>query len=263
MPQRFRRLPPAMLLCIAAAACTGRDTRAEIARLSARVDSLAVTVTAMNTVLQAGANSPDGDTITVSDIGAASLGVETAPVTVIEFTDYQCPFCAQHSKTTFRAIQQQFVDPGVVRYVVRDLPLGMHPLAEKAAHAARCAGQQGKDKYWRYHDELFESQASLTGTSFAEIATETGLNAGSFEKCLRSEEIAALVRRDAEEAGNAGLTGTPSFVVGSATGGKVTGVVIGGAFPLPDFRRAIEGALRRHSDVVSAGAPTPLGGRNP
>lgn len=217
----------------------------------------------MNAALQGGAGSPSADTITVDDIGAASIGAASAPVTIIEFTDYQCPFCAQHARGTFRSIKERFVDSGTVRYVVRDLPLEMHPLAEMAARAARCAGQQSAGQYWRYHDALFEAQSRLAETTFAEIASEIGLEAGRFEACTKSGQVAALVRRDTEEAGQAGLSATPSFVVGRAAGGKVTGVVIGGAFPLNQFRRAIEGVLSQSLDTASAGASTSLGGRNP
>jgi protein-disulfide isomerase len=254
---------PAFLPLVAVAACTSPETRAEIARLSARVDSLAITVTAMNAALQGGAGSPTWDTITVDAIGAASIGAASAPVTIVEFTDYQCPFCAQHARGTFRAIKAQFVDSGTVRYVVRDLPLQMHPLAERAARAARCAGQQGAGKYWRYHDALFEAQSQLAETTFAQIASELGLEPGRFEACTNSSQVAALVRQDAEEAGTAGLNSTPSFVIGRAAGGKVTGVVIGGAYPLDQFRRAIEGALSQSSDAASASTSTSLGRRNP
>lgn len=155
------------------------------------------------------------------------------------------------------------MDSGTVRYVVRDLPLQMHPLAEKAARAARCAGQQGPDQYWRYHDALFEAQSSLVETTFGEIASRLGLEPRRFETCTQSSQVAALVRQDAEEAGTAGLSSTPSFVIGRSVGGKVTGVVIGGAFPLTQFRRAIEGALGQSADTASARRSTSLGGRTP
>jgi protein-disulfide isomerase len=250
------RVIPPLVVMLAAAGCTSPGSRAEIARLSRRVDSLAVTVTAINAALQGRMGPLRQDTITVRDIAAASLGADSAPVTIVEFTDYQCPFCAQHARGTFHAIKEQFVDSGTVRYVVRDLPLPMHPLAERAARAARCAGQQGSGQYWRYHDALFEAQSRLADTTFAEVARKIGLHPGRFEACTKSERIAALVRQDAEEAGHAGLSGTPSFVVGRAAGGKVTGVVINGAFPLDQFRRAIRGVLSQSADAVSASNPS-------
>jgi protein-disulfide isomerase len=254
----------ALLLLPAAVACTGGGTGADVRRLSARVDSLAITVAAMSAALQSGAAGAEGaDTITVGAAGAASLGAASAPVTVVEFTDYQCPFCAQHARTTFGAIRAEFVDSGAVRYVVRDLPLPMHPFAEAAARAARCAGEQGAERYWRYHEALFEAQPQLAESTFASIAARVGLERSRFDACRNSSGVTAAVRQDGEEAAKAGLTGTPSFVVGRAVNGRVTGVVIRGAYPLERFRQAIKGALHQTPGVASAAGRTSTAGGNP
>ena len=262
MPRHL--VAPALLLALPLGlACTSPGTRAELARLRARVDSLAVTVTAMNAAIQGGALAGKADTVSVGTTGAASLGSPSAPITIVEFTDYQCPFCARHAHGTLAALKSAFVDSGTVHYVVRDLPLEMHPLARAAAQAARCAGQQGPGQYWRYHDALFEAQPRLADSTFGILARQLGLDARQFETCRKSSEVAELVERDAHEAAAVGLSGTPAFVIGRAVDGKVTGAVISGAYPLDQFRRAIQSALSSSPGVVSAGTTRSLGGRSP
>jgi protein-disulfide isomerase len=138
----------------------------------------------------------------------------------------------------------------------------MHPLARTAAQAARCAAEQGPEQYWRYHDALFEAQPHLADSTFGTIARQLGLEPRRFEACRSSGDVAKLVERDAQEAAKAGLTGTPSFVIGRAVNGKVTGVVVSGAYPLDQFRRAIASTLAKASGVVSVGTTESLGGRS-
>jgi protein-disulfide isomerase len=235
--------------------CTSPGTKAEITRLAARVDSLAVTVAAMRAAIQGGALAARPETVTVASTGLAVLGPESAPVTIVEFTDYQCPFCARHARSTLPSIISEFVNRGTVRYVMRDLPLEMHLLATRSAQAARCAGGQGGKRYWQYHDALFEAQPHLAESTFAEIARKLDLDLPRFETCLRSPDIAAMVERDVAAAAKAGLTGTPSFVIGRAAGGTVTGVVVRGAYPLAHFREVIEGTLRLPAPTIPSSMP--------
>jgi protein-disulfide isomerase len=244
--RRPRVLPCLFVLALPALmSCTSPDTDAEIARLAARVDSLAVTVEAMKTAIRGGAPAARPETVNVATTGAAGLGSESAPVTIVEFTDYQCPFCARHARSTLPSLISEFVSRGTVRYVIRDMPLEVHPLAKSSAKAARCASGQGDKRYWQYHDALFEAQPHLAESTFVGIARQLGLDLPRFEACRRSPDIAARVERDAAGAAEAGLTGTPSFVIGRAMGGTVTGVVVTGAYPLAHFRKVIEGTLRR------------------
>jgi protein-disulfide isomerase len=224
--------------------CTSPGSKAELARLTARVDSLAVAVAAIQSTIERGPAPARHQTATVATTGAAVLGDESAPVTIVEFTDYQCPYCARHARTTLPSLISEFVDRGTVRYVVRDLPLEQHPLATPSARAARCAASQGAERYWEYHDALFEAQPHLADSTLRGIARKVGLDLPRFEACLASPKIAALVERDAAAAAEAGLTATPSFVIGRAVDGMVTGVVVAGAHPLGHFRSVIEGALR-------------------
>jgi protein-disulfide isomerase len=232
--------------------CTGPAGRSDLVRLTTRVDSLAGAVAALQAVLKSSGLAALPETVTVSTAGAAALGSDSAPVTIVEFTDYQCPFCARHARSTLPDLVREFVDAGTVRYVIRDLPLPIHPVAARAAQAARCAGDQGADQYWRYHAALFEAHQQLAESSFVGIARKLSLDIPRFQACVSSSAVAAKVRSDAAAAGQAGLRGTPSFVIGRAAHDEVRGAVVAGAYPLARFREVIQGALHRPSDVASA-----------
>lgn len=219
-----------------------RDAR--VAQLERRVDSLAVTLTALVNARRGGDAPTLSESLTVSSRGAAAAGDPRAPVAIVEFTDYQCPFCGRHFSTTLPEIRARYVDPGKVRYIVRDLPLTeIHPYSLAAAKAARCAAAQGETRYWQYHDALFAHQKQITDTLFATIARQTGLRLPVFRSCVASLETATAVDHDMSDAHRAGLSGTPAFVIGRVTGDSVRGVLIRGAYPFDLFRQAIDAAL--------------------
>lgn len=221
--------------------CARQD---RVAQLERRVDSLAVTLTALVNARRNGDAPTLSESLTVSLRGAATAGSRDAAVVIVEFTDYQCPFCGRHSSTTLPEIRAQYVKTGKVRYVVRDLPLTeIHPYSLGAAKAARCAAAQGDAHYWEYHDGLFAHQKQITDTLFATLARETRLRLPAFQTCVASLETATAVARDTAEARRAGLAGTPSFVIGRATGDSVRGVLLRGAYPIELFRQAIDAAL--------------------
>ncbi|MGH6802187.1 MAG: DsbA family protein, partial [Methyloceanibacter sp.] len=121
-----------------------------------------------------------------------SLGTPDAPVTVIEFSDYQCPFCQRHFASTLPALKKEYIDTGKVRYVFRDFPLdSIHSLARKAAEAAHCAGEQGK--YWEMHDTLFKNQRALMVDNLKGFARDLGLNVDGFNSCLDQGNYANTV----------------------------------------------------------------------
>jgi protein-disulfide isomerase len=241
---RIWRLVP--LLCSTVlTACNRAPLDARVERLATRVDSLAVAVTAMKAIIERGSAAAAPQTGTVSSAGAATLGTGTAPVTIVEFTDYQCPFCAHHAREILPRLKRDYIDHGKVRYVVRDLPLPMHPWAPRAAQAARCAGLQGGAQYWRFHDVLFTTQDSVSDSSFTPIARQLGLDAGRFSQCLQSDVAANHVKKDLQDAEKVGLRETPSFVIGpTSSTGMVTGKVLRGALPYEQFAAAIDAALR-------------------
>jgi protein-disulfide isomerase len=139
--------------------------------------------------------------------GAPRLGSENAPVQIIEFADYECPYCQKVNEDLAR-VREQF--PNQVSLVYKDFPLPMHPLAAKAAVAARCAGAQGK--FWEYHDSLFQTK-KLQASDLKQQAAALKLDTTAFNQCLESGEQIATVKKDAEEAHRMGLQGTPSFFI--------------------------------------------------
>jgi len=170
---------------------------------------------------------------------APMLGRADAPVTLVEFSDYQCPFCQRFFATTLPTLKKDYIDAGKVRYVFRDFPLEMHPHARKAAEAAHCAGEQGK--YWEMHDMLFQHQAALAPPQLAEHARTLGVDEAKFAECLSSGRHAPRVERGLADGAAAGVQGTPGFVVGKTqTGDMVEGTPIRGAQPLETFRRIID-----------------------
>jgi protein-disulfide isomerase len=126
--------------------------------------------------------------------GHAALGARDAPVTIIEFTDLQCPFCARFSAQTFPELQKKYIDTGKVRFVTRDLPLAFHAQAVPAAVAARCAGDQGK--YWEYRERLFAGQKDLGDVAYNKLAAEIQLDAKAFATCRAAPENKAAAEAD-------------------------------------------------------------------
>lgn len=171
-------------------------------------------------------------------------GNNDAPVTIIEFSDFQCPYCGRFFKNTFPEIDKEYIKKGKVRYVFRDFPLEFHANAPKAAEAANCAGEQ--KKYWEMHDKIFDNQSSLTVDSLKEYAKELGLASGAFDSCLDSGRYVEEIKKDTEDGVQAGVSGTPSFFIGRSQKGsnEIVGKRIVGAQPWPVFKQAIDELLK-------------------
>jgi protein-disulfide isomerase len=160
-----------------------------------------------------------------------TIGPENAPITIIEFSDYECPFCRRWYQETYLRLREEYGDR--VRIVYRDFPLySIHPEAEPAALAANCAGEQGK--YWEYHDLLFSSEG-LGEEYYLQFAEQLGLDAGQFKACLESEKYKDEVTADYEFASNLGVNSTPTFFV--------NGIPVVGAQPFDVFQQIIEKEL--------------------
>lgn len=190
-------------------------------------------------------NVPPRD-LTLSVDNNPFKGDKNAKVTLIEFSDYQCPFCARHFRETLPQIERDYIRTGKLRYVLRDFPLeAIHRDALKAAEAANCAGEQGK--YWEMHDRLFQNQNQLGAAELPKHAEAIGLNLSAFEQCLGSGGQGAQIRKDIEDGQKAGVRGTPTFFLGVQEPDKQTVKVlrmIAGAQPYPQFKEAIEWGLR-------------------
>jgi protein-disulfide isomerase len=170
-----------------------------------------------------------------------ALGRNDAPVTIVEYTDYQCPYCSRWHVSTFPEIRKNYIDTGKVRFIKRDLPLSFHPNALPAAQAALCAGDQGK--FWEMHERLSANPSALGPETYTRFAKELSLDAAAFQGCLASGKHVEAIRGSERSAAEAGITGTPGFVVGTAKGDTVEGVVILGAQPYAAFDRAIREIL--------------------
>jgi len=158
-------------------------------------------------------------------------GPEDAPVTIIEFSDYQCPFCRRAEPTVKQVLEEY---EGKVRFVFRHFPLDrIHPQARGASEAAACAAEQGK--FWEYHEELFTGNAQLDRPGLDAAAAKTGLDAAAFKACVDSRKTQALVEADVKDGEAAGVSGTPAFFI--------NGIPLRGALPLEEFKRVIDEEL--------------------
>ena len=165
--------------------------------------------------------------------GAPFRGAEKAPVTIVKFEDFQCPYC-KTAQPTFVQLLKRF--DGKVRLVHKDFPLeAIHPQARQAAEAARCAGEQGK--FWQYHDKLYSHSPKLAAEELKDLAKELGLNGGAFEHCFTTGKFRSAVQKDLSEAAQLGLSGTPAFFI---NGREITG-----AQPIEAFVALIDEELAR------------------
>ena len=184
-------------------------------------------------------------TATFSIKGKYTLGAADAPVTVVEFADYQCPYCLRFAKTTFPLLKQKYIDTGKVRWVALNLPLPFHKDARKAAQAAHCAGEQ--DKLWEMRDILFKNPQRLSAENLPAHAETLSLDMDAFNACLQSNRHLAEIDQDAKDANAVRLTGTPSFIIGKSSGDRITGQVVIGAQPINAFDNAISKALQQQT----------------
>jgi protein-disulfide isomerase len=182
-------------------------------------------------ITPAEADSASVQRVNVSTEGDPSIGPDDAPVTIVEFSDYQCPYCQTWYQQTFNQLLANY--PDQIRFVYRDLPLPMHPEAIPAAEAAHCAGEQGV--YWMYHDALFSGRYSLGRSAYEQYAIELGLDTVAFTACLDDRRYQNEVKIDAADATRVGLNGTPSFVI--------NGRIMIGALPYADFKTIIDEEL--------------------
>lgn len=165
--------------------------------------------------------------------GGQALGAKDAPITMVEFTDYQCPFCRRFHTTTFTELRKKYIDTGKVRFFSRDFPLDMHRDAMRAAEAGHCAADQGK--FWPMRELLSENPGKLSEPDVLGYAAKVGLDVKAFGACLTSGKHREAVRSQIAEAGALGIQGTPSFIVGKTTPEGVEGVIVVGALPLENF----------------------------
>jgi protein-disulfide isomerase len=170
-------------------------------------------------------------TVAVDTAGRPERGGAKAQVTIIEFSDYECPYCKK-AEETVKKVMTTYGDQ--VRLVYRDFPLSFHEHARPAAEAANCANAQGK--FWPYHEKLFSS-TDLSNDKLKAIAGEVGLDQKKFDDCLAKAEFKAAIDKDIADGGNAGVSGTPAFFI--------NGRMLSGAQPFEKFKEVIDDELAR------------------
>ncbi len=182
---------------------------------------------------------------TMDASGILVKGDPNAPLTIIEFTDMQCPFCSRFAKETFTQLESEYIQTGKVRYIVKNFPLiVMHRDAFLAAQANHCAAEQ--QRAWEMHERMFGNQQKLSKADLVAQSAEMGLDSETFRSCLESGKYAAAVRAEMSEAQTAGITGTPAFVLGATEGRKMKPQrLLSGAQALPSFQAAIDSLLEK------------------
>jgi protein-disulfide isomerase len=187
---------------------------------------------------------PPVELIKLDPLGQSPRGKSTARIAIVEYSDFECPFCGKYERETSPLILKNYVNTGKVKVFYRDLPSPMHPRAIPAARAARCAGEQGK--FWEMHDSLFAGQGALSDGALLDRAMVLGLDSGKFNECFSSTRHTDNLQKELTEAEKIGIDGTPTFFIGPLDeSGDVMTVAakIAGSHPYEAFRSAFEEVL--------------------
>ena len=171
-----------------------------------------------------------------------ALGDASAPLTIVEFSDFECSYCRRFHEQVFPQLKRQYIDTGLVRFVHKDLPLPFHHHALSAAAAARCAGEQ--NRYWDVYAALFDQQNCLDCMGVLSIAAKEELDMAELRTCMERKSTVAMINANRSEASLHNINATPTFIVGpSRIDGTLDGRVIEGALPWKTFKTAIDKAL--------------------
>ena len=191
----------------------------------------------------AGAPMQAPESLKVTTKGAATLGRPDAPVTMVAYMDYECPFCKRFETQSFPEIKKQYIHTGKVRYLVRDLPLDFHKNALKAAESTHCAGEQGK--IWEMRAKLIEAFPRIESEHLVTYAGQLGLDVEKLRRCLDSNKYAEPLKRDLAAIQQMGISGTPTFVIGrTGKDDSVEGTKVVGAQPFASFDQHIKNLLK-------------------
>lgn len=177
----------------------------------------------------------------VTNLKGYALGRPDAPLTMVEFTDLQCPFCRQFILTSFDEIKKNWIDTGKLRYISRDFPLDFHAQALPAARAARCAGEQGK--FWEMRLGLMRNANLLTADYITKTASDLKLDSKAFATCAATTKYDAEIQAETAEGTKLGVGGTPTFILGRTTATAVEGPMLVGALPYAQFDAKLKSLL--------------------
>jgi len=177
--------------------------------------------------------------------GEPSLGSSKAPLTIVEFSDFECPYCRVFHEQVLPSLKREYINTGLVRFIHKDLPLPFHDQARPAAAAARCAGEQ--NRYWDLYSALFNQQTCLECKGVVGIAESIDLNTSALRACMERKATETLITTNVSEAELHNIRATPTFVIGpSRSDGKHHGDVVEGAMPWPQFKALIDQQLKVH-----------------
>jgi protein-disulfide isomerase len=188
----------------------------------------------------AAAQQPVGKIVETSADGPFVLGRADAPVTIVEFVDYECSFCRRYHRETYDRIRKEFIDTGLVRYVVRDFPIQMHKNSVTAARAARCAAQQGK--FWEMRSALLTAKR-IDVDGVVDAGGGIGLDTTKLRDCVVNGKVNASIKQDRDEAVRIGVEDPPTFVIGRSKGDRVEGGLFPGAKAYEVFESRIRAVL--------------------
>jgi protein-disulfide isomerase len=232
---------------------TNAELKKDIERLSDGLKAMQKDLQDIKAMLQRGAAPAGAQNVVTIDLANSPVKGDTgAKVTLVEYSDYQCPFCARHVRETAPQLDKEYIQTGKVRHAFLDLPLeSIHKSAFKAAEAARCAGDQGR--FWEMHDRLFANQKALE--PWMPHAEAIGLDAAKFEACMTSAKWAPEIRSRIAQAQAFGISGTPGFYLAltDPTSTKVKTVkFLRGAVPYDTFKTEIDKLLEPAKTVSAA-----------
>lgn len=230
------------------------STKQEVIELKAQVAEMQKDLDEIKKLLKEGARAPAAAAPSNAfreqtvRIGKSPFkGKEDAPITIIEYSDYECPFCARNYRDVLPILEEKYIDTGKVRFVMREFPLpNIHKNAINASIAALCAGNQGK--YWEMHNLLFDNQKQLDVNNLKSLASALQLDMPSFDKCLDNKETEDRVSSDMASGTKLGMRGTPGFFIGmtdTEDSDKVNlSIFIRGAQSISTFRASIDELLK-------------------
>jgi protein-disulfide isomerase len=238
-----------LIIATAAAIAAGCASRSDVEALRKEVETLKAAQAQMAKQLGGARPAQAARTLpsTIDLTGAPYKGSATSTVALVEFSDYECPYCIRHFTTVMPAIQAAYITTNKIRYVFRDFPIDeLHPESIRAHVASHCALEQGK--FWPMHDRLFTKPGSHTPEALVGVARDSGLDTAAFSACVAADKYSAMIRQSTAFAISAGASGTPFFVVGTINPktNQLTPIkAIPGAYPFAQFQQALDSALAK------------------
>jgi protein-disulfide isomerase len=225
----------ALALCTFPIAADDSSTARQLDAILAELQKIRATLE-VNSLPRAAAQ-PTPQQVMVDTTGAPMLGKSEAPVTIVEFMDFQCPYCKNFYSQTFQDLKKFYIDTGKVRFYVIDFPLEIHAQAMLAAEAGKCANEQRG--FWRMYDSMERESDLLDSKKLSQLADKVGLDSAQFKTCLTGDRDSEIIKKNATEWSKRGIRATPTFVIGRSLPKGVEGEVLLGAMPLGVFQQKI------------------------